>query len=114
MSSALSENHPFNTKAKILQFYEDGKVTNRKVVKCLEIKPSSDYEKEVSSHLQRLIKTFNSKELALFLQFTTGADILPENGIKVVFTNDTPTMPRSRTCVPQLELQKDGYTCIMS
>lgn len=104
------KNHPFESKAKVLAFYDEGKETNRKVLKALVIESLNDVQKEIGGHLNRLIKTIDAKELALFLQFTTGAHMLPVNGIKVVFTKDEPRMSRARTCVPQLKLQ-ENYRC---
>ena len=58
------------------------------------------------SHLHRCIKSLNKKDLALFLRFVTGADIMPEFEIVVAFITCPPLVPRSRTCIPQVELHE--------
>ena len=42
------------------------------------------------SHLHRYIKSLNKQDLALFLRFVTGADIMPENEIIVAFITCSP------------------------
>jgi len=103
-------NQPFSTREKLLDFYNKKKVASRGVIKCLSVSPGTESEKEVIAHLKRFIKSLEPKELGLFLTFITGADIISETEISVVFTEDSPRMPRARTCIPQLELQNQ-YSC---
>ena len=84
--------------------------TSRRVVKALKINDLTDIQRSVLNFLQRFIKSLNRKDLCRILKFVTGCDILPDRPIQVIFTENIVRAPRSRTCVPQLELQ-DTYNC---
>ena len=79
-------------------------------VKALKVNDLTEIQRSVLHFLQRFMKYLNQKEFCRFLKFVTGGDVLPEHPIQVTFTENIVQAPRSRTCVPQLELQ-DTYNC---
>ena len=107
----LHKSHPFTSKDKVLQFYEKGSVSCRKIVKLLKLEEEcNDIQRAVFNHLTRFIKSLDKKDLLSFLRFVTGGDILPQHAIKVRFCEQVPRAPRARSCVPSLEIA-DTYTC---
>ena len=102
-------NHPFVSKDDLVEFYKKREPTNEKVIRALKVSTNdtkNDAKRNVISHLHRCIKSLNKKDLALFLRFVTGADIMPEFEIVVAFITCPPLVPRSRTCIPQVELHE--------
>ena len=81
------------------------------MIKCLHTDNDiSEAQRSVVMHLHRYIKSCDKKDLSVFLKFITGGGLMPDGKILVKFTDQAPRAPRSRTCVPQLELQ-DTYSC---
>lgn len=105
-----ARSHLFTNMEQLLEFYKNRQPTNRKVVKLLAANPSNDNQNDIFSHLKQFVKSLSAHDLAMFLKYVTGGDILPNDNIKVVFTEDVPRAPRARTCIPQLELQS-SYNC---
>ena len=92
------------------EFYKERAPTSLTVVKALKVNDLTDIQRSVLHFLHGFIKSLNQKDLCRFLKFVTGGDILPDHPIQVISTENIILAPRSRTCVPQLELQ-DTYNC---
>ena len=102
--------HPFTNKEALHEFYKEKSLSSRKVIKCLDVSPENDSQRSVVNHVHRFIKSRDKRELATFMRFITGSDIMPEINISVVFVTQLFRAPIARSCVPMLELA-DTYTC---
>ena len=69
--------------------------------------PYNDSQKTIYDHLSRYVRSLPKKDLAIFLRFVTGADLLPDKPISISFSEER-LPPRDRTCVPMLILS-DNY-----
>ena len=106
----LQLQNPFPNPKELSEFYKERAPTSRRVVKALKVNDLTEIQRSVLHFLQRFIKSLNQKDLCRFLKFVTGGDILPDHPIQVIFMENIVRAPRSRTCVPQLELQ-GIYNC---
>jgi HJR/Mrr/RecB family endonuclease len=71
--------------ASILHFYEELKPTAKKVLKIQYASPENKAQRNAFDHLVRYIKSLGGN-VSVFLQFTTGADIIVEGQkLKVTF-----------------------------
>ena len=80
---------------------------NRKVIKLLEADPRNKAERDVFDYLREYVMGLEMGMLKKFLKFTTGADMILIEKIKisfVVFSNDVLRRPIAHTCAPMMEL----------
>ena len=102
--------NPFPRPKELSEFYKERAPTSLTVVKALKVNDLTDIQRSVLHFLQGFIKSLNQKDLCRFLKFVTGGNIFPDHPIQVISTENIIRAPRSRTCIPQLELQ-DTYNC---
>lgn len=82
---SLKSRLPFQDMASILHFYEELKPTAKKVLKIQYASPENKAQRNAFDHLVRYIKSLGGN-VSVFLQFTTGADIIVEGQkLKVTF-----------------------------
>lgn len=106
--------HLFTTKNMLFDTYEVRTPSNRKVIKHMQPPNSmTDAQNSCYNHLTRFVRSLSKDNLYKLLQFITGGDVMPEDKILVEFTDQKPRSPRSRTCVPQLQIS-DTYDCYNS
>ena len=83
---SLKTREYFENESQLLSFYEQLKPTSKKVVKILHASPKNDAERNTFDHLKRYVKSLGGN-VSAFLQFTTGASVLPDGKqIEVSFT----------------------------
>ena len=114
-SKHFHEKHEFGLISSLTKFYADKAFfSNRKVIKALEHAENlTDAHTSTFNHLTRFFRTLSKESLIRFLRFATGGDILPDNSISVQFAEHIPRAPRSRTCVPMIEMS-ETYDCYNS
>ena len=102
----LKNSSQFSSFANLLSFYESKRPTPKKVVKLFAGTPSNDAERQTFDHLKRFVKSLSDEILRLFLQFTTGSDLLVVDCILIDFTtiNGAARRPVAHTCGPVLEI----------
>ncbi len=102
----LKSSMHFSSLANLVLFYESKKPSPKKVVKLFIGAPSNDAERQAFDHLKRYVKNLSEDTLKLFLQFTTGSDLLVTDSITVSFTSidGAARRPIAHTCGPVLEV----------
>ena len=109
-AKVLNKHRPiFSTPEEVITAYKENIPTSRKVIKCLKPPNMNDHQRAIYGYLAQFLKTLEHNELCKFLRFVTATDNILTDGIFVVFTKQMPRAPRSRVCVPQLEID-DTYT----
>jgi len=94
----------FMTVDSLTEFYQSKRPTPKKVCKMLFAKPATEAEKESFSHLKRFVKSLDNSLVSVFLQFTTGSNIITVDQIEVGFSALQPPFrrPVAHTCGPLL------------
>lgn len=102
----LKNSAQFSSLENLILFYERKQPTPKKVVKLFCGAPSNDAERQTFDHLKRFVKNLSEGILKLFLQFTTGSDLLVVDCITVSFTSvsGAARRPIAHTCGPALEM----------
>ena len=102
------KSQPFRDVTSLHSFYKERSFTGRKVIMSFKAEtPYNDSQKTIYDHLSRYVRSLPKKDLAIFLRFVTGADLLPDKPISISFSEER-LPPRARTCVPMLILS-DNY-----
>ena len=106
MLNQLKNSPQFSSVANLMSFYESKRPTPKKVVKLFAATASNDAQRQTFDHLKRFVKSLSDETLRLFLQFTTGSDLLVVECITINFTaiNGAARRPVAHTCGPVLEM----------
>ena len=96
----------FHTVESLREFLKSKIPTTKKILRLFQAEPSNDAERQSLDHLKRFVKSLEGKELARFLNFTTGSDMITCDSISVTFSSldGFGRRPIARTCVPSIEL----------
>lgn len=102
--SSLKE--AFVSPQNVLHMYEDKKPTTKKLLKLLDVSPSTQAENQSFRFLQQYIRGLDDAGLRRMLRFVTGSDVICVNKIEIMFTavDGLARRPVAHTCGPVLEL----------
>ena len=86
--------------------YELKKPSTKKLLALLRSSPSSDAERECFDHLKRFVRSLDEKLMGVFLQFTTGSNIITVESIEVTFNLQDGLLrrPVAHNCGPVLSI----------
>ena len=76
----------FKSVTALENLYEGKRPTARKVIKLIKSEPVTEQERQCLDHLQKYIRSLSGDSLSLFLQFTTGSNVIACDCIEVAFT----------------------------
>ena len=96
----------FHTAQSLNEFLKSKIPTAKKIVKLFKADPSNDTERNIFEHSKRSVKSLEGKELARFLNFITGSNMITCESITVTISSldGYERLPITRTCVPSIEL----------
>ncbi len=104
--SQLKRDPSFETIEKVIELYKSKEPTAKKIIKLFIVEPNTDAERQSLDHLKRFVKSLEGEQLARFLQFCTGSDVIACDFISVTFTSldGFQRRPVARTCIPRIEI----------
>lgn len=105
---SIFERHTlFRSNIELCNVYEKTVPTARKIKKMLHAEPTNDRESESCKYLQEFVRNLQKADIATFLRYATGADMICVEKINVMFTKPERNVDRvvvAHTCGPTLEM----------
>ena len=103
--SILKAYLPLQSPDNIVNLFSEKKPSGKKVIKLLDVHPSSEAERACFDQLKRYIRSIEGN-LGCFLHFITGSNIIACEKITIMFNqlDGKSRRPIAHTCTPSLEL----------